>query len=99
MVAELSEIKDLASFIPLFLEGDALALYLEMKKSNQLYTKKIKCKLQEAFAQGMFDTYGRLKRVLWLGEQVDVFASEIRRLAGLSGWGREGFKKTVTLLQ
>ena len=30
LVAKLQKVSDLASFIPLYLEGDALALYLEM---------------------------------------------------------------------
>ena len=41
LVAKLMDIKDLASFIPLFLEGDAKALYLEMGESDQLDVKKI----------------------------------------------------------
>ena len=50
LVAKLTEIKDLASFIPLFLEGDALALYLEMSDEDQLKADKIKSRLKEAFA-------------------------------------------------
>ena len=96
-MAKLTEIKDLASFIPLFLEGDALALYLEMSDEDQLKADKIKSRLKEAFAQGTFDAYGRLKRVKWLGEQVDVFANEIRRLAGLAGWTGEGLERAVKL--
>ena len=37
LVAKLQKVQDLASFIPLFLHGDALALYLEM--SNALKNK------------------------------------------------------------
>ena len=49
------EIKDIASFIPLYLEGDALALYLEMSEIDQLDADKIECRLKEAFAQGSFE--------------------------------------------
>ena len=45
LVAKLMEIKDLASFIPLFLEGNALALYLEMSEEDQKDEGKIKSRL------------------------------------------------------
>lgn len=90
LVAKLMEIADLASFIPLYLEGDALASYLEMKESDQASAEKIKNRLKEAFTEGMFRAYGRLSCVRWTGEQVDAFANEIRRLAGLAGWKGEG---------
>ena len=35
LVAKLQNIADLASLIPLYLEGDALVLYLEMKEHEQ----------------------------------------------------------------
>lgn len=97
LVAKLMEIKDLASFIPLYLEGDALALYLEMKECDQLEAKKIESRLKSAFSQGTFEAYGRLRRLQWTGEQVDVFANEIRRLAGLAGWKGEGLERAVKL--
>ena len=79
------EIKDLASFNPLYLEGDALALYLEMREEDQTDVKKIENRLKEAFAQGRFEAYRRLMGLRWTGEQVNVFANEIRR----TGVGRE----------
>lgn len=97
LVAKLIEIKDLASFIPLFLEGDALALYLEMNESDQADAKKIESRLKTAFSQGMFEAYGRLRKLQWMGEQVDVFANKTRRLAGLAGWKGEGLERAVKL--
>lgn len=35
LVAELQKVSDLSFFIPLYLEDDALALYLEMSDSDQ----------------------------------------------------------------
>lgn len=90
LVASLMEIKDVASFIPLYLEGDAMALYLEMSEEDQKKVEKIESRLKEAFAQGRFEAYGKLKGLRWTGEQVDVFANEVRRLAGLAGWKGEG---------
>ena len=49
LVAILTEIKDIASFIALYLEGDALALYLEMSEVDQLDAGKIEDSLKEAF--------------------------------------------------
>lgn len=97
LVAKLMEIKDLASFMPLYLEGDALALYLEMSETDQLDAGKIEDRLKEAFAQGRFEAYGRLIGLKWTGEQVDVYANEIRRLAGLAGWKAEGLELSVKL--
>ena len=97
LVANLMEIKDVASFIPLYLEGDAMALYLEMSEADQTKVEKIEGRLKEAFAQGRFEAYGKLKGLRWKGEQVDVFANEIRRLAGLAGWKGEGLELAVKL--
>lgn len=97
LVARLMEIKDLASFIPLYLEGDALALYLEMSEEDQLKVEKIEDRLKEAFAQGRFEAYRKLTDLRWVGEKVDVFANELRRLAGLSGWKGDGLELAVKL--
>ena len=35
LVAKLKKTEDVASFLPLYLEGDALALYLEMRDEDQ----------------------------------------------------------------
>lgn len=97
LVAKLTEIKDLASFIPLYLEGAALALYLEMSEKDQTDVEKIEYRLKEAFAQGKFEAYRKLTGVRWTGEQVDVFANETRRLAGLAGWKGDGLELAVKL--
>lgn len=97
LVAKLMEIKDIASFMPLYLEGDALALYLEMSEGDQVDAGKIEGRLKEAFAQGRFEAYGKLKGLRWTGEQVDVYANEIRRLAGLAGWTGGGLELAVKL--
>lgn len=40
LVAKLKDVTDLASFIPLYLEGDALALYLELPEEAQKRCRK-----------------------------------------------------------
>lgn len=97
LVAKLQKISDLASFLPLFLEGDALAIYLEMKESDQTDADKIEARLKEAFTDGPFVAYRKLVQVKWTGEQVDVYANEIRRLAGLAGFTGESLERLVKL--
>ena len=97
LVAKLKNIDDLASFLPLYLEGDALLLYLEMSEADQKVGGKIESRLKEAFTDGEFTAYGKLGRAKWAGEQVDVFANEIRRLASLSGFDGVGLERTVKL--
>ena len=81
LVARLQKIPDLASFIPRFLEGDALALYLQLSKEDQLEADKIVVKLKMALMEGAaFSAYAKLRRMRWAGEAVDVHASNIWRL-------------------
>ena len=68
-----------------------------MSEVDQLDASKIKGKLEEAFAQGSVKSYGKLKGLRWTGGQVDVYAYEIRRLAGLAGWKGEGLELAVKL--
>ena len=97
LVARLSKIVDLAAFIPLYLEGDALAVYLEMSEDDQNKAMELERKLKEAFSDGQFIAYGKLVNMKWTGEPVDVYANEIRRLAGLSGLKGEGLETIVKL--
>lgn len=97
LVAKLQKITDVASLIPLYLEGDALAIYLEMKEKDQADADKIEATLKEAFTDGPFVAHGKLSRMRWTGEQVDVYANEIRRLAGLAGFTGDGLERMVKL--
>ncbi len=49
LVTRLQKVPDLASFIPLFLEGDAFALYLQLSDEDQPDADKIEAKLKTAF--------------------------------------------------
>lgn len=77
LVARQQCIDDLVSFIPLYFDGLALALYLEMEEKDQLSTEKIEDWLMEALAEGPFMAYGQLGKARWMDEQADVFADEI----------------------
>ena len=61
LVAKLQKVQDLASFIPLFLHGDALALYLEMSNEDQVRAEQIEMRLVMAFTKGPFEAYEKLK--------------------------------------
>ena len=78
LVAKLQKITDVASLIPLYLEKDALSLYLEMSESAQASADQIEARLKEAFTDGAFTAFGKLTQSKWTGEQVDVYANEIR---------------------
>ena len=97
LVAKLQKITDVASLIPLYLEKDALSLYLEMSESAQASADQIEARLKEAFTDGAFTAFGKLTQSKWTGEQVDVYANEIRRLAGLAGFEGVGLEKIVKL--
>lgn len=97
LVAKLKKISDLASFIPLYLEGDALALYLEMSDDDQSDSDKIVARLREAFTDGAFVAYAKLVKVKWTGQPVDVYANDIRRLAGLAGFAGVGLENVVRM--
>lgn len=97
LVAKLQKISDLASFMPLYLEGNALAIYLEMEEEDQANAAKIEARLTEAFSDGPFVAYRKLVNMRWTGEQVDVYANEVRRLAGLAGFTGASLEKLVKL--
>lgn len=90
LVAGLKDIKDLAKFVPLFLEGDALALYLQLNEDERSNYEDIEKRLLEAFTDTAFVAFSKLTQKRWAGEQVDVFVNELKRLGGLAGFsGRE----------
>ena len=62
LVARLQKVQDLASFIPLFLHGDALALYLEMNNEDLVRAEQIEMRLVTAFTEGPFEAYEKLKQ-------------------------------------
>ena len=79
------------------MEGDALALYLELGETEQLNVQSIEEKLKTAFADGPFEAYARLMKKRWIGETVDVYMTELRRLAGLAGFTGDGLETCVRL--
>ena len=60
LVARLQHVDDVASLLSLYLEGDALALYMEMKEEDQKDFSLIEAQLKETFMDGAFTTYRKL---------------------------------------
>ena len=74
--------------------------YLEMSEEDQKSKDKITERLLSAFTDSSFVAFGKLviKRCLrWLGEPVDVFANDMRKLARLAGFEGESLERLVRL--
>ena len=97
LVARLQHVDDVTSLLPLYLEGDALALYMEMKEEDQKDISLIKARLKKAFMDGAFTAYRKLTMVRWDGERVNVYVNKIRQLAGLAGFKGAGLERFTKL--
>ena len=63
LVARLQHVDDITSLLPLYLVGDALALYMEMKEEDQKDISLIEARLKEAFTDSAFTAYRKLTMV------------------------------------
>ena len=68
-----------------------------MSDSDQQSLDKIEGRLKESFSDRPFISYAKLANLKWNGESVDVYATEIRRLVGLSGIGGTGANVLIKL--
>ena len=90
LVARLRSIDDLATVIPLFLEGPAFALFDQIAEKDQGDAAQIEKVLLQAFAQDQFSAYESFRQRNWVaGETVDVYLADLRRLASLVGVGTD----------
>ena len=97
LVANLTGVNDVASFLPLFLEGGALAVYMEMTDESKAKIEDIKCALRDAFTDSQFTAYSKLRSRRWTGESVDVYANDVRKLARECGFVDAGLEHVVKL--
>ena len=84
LVVKLQKIEDVVTLILMYLKGNALVVYLEIGEKDQ--AESIVKRLKTAFSKGAFETYNKLRKVTWTGKPVNVYAAEIRWLAGLVGY-------------
>lgn len=85
IVADLRGVQDVPKLLPLFLEGPAFAVYNEMDSTEKNDLSAIKRTLTDAFSINAFSAYEQLIRRTWKDEPVDVYLSDLRRLAKLAG--------------
>ena len=86
LICELRGIKGLHAVVPLRLTGGAFPVYQQLPESAKRSYASIKEALTSAFAPDPYEAYEQFERKrLRHGEAVDVFVSELRRLAGLFG--------------
>ena len=97
-MARLQHVDDVASLLPLYLEGEALALYMEMKEEDQKDISLIEARLKEAFTEGTFTAYRKLTMVRWAGKRVNVYANKIRQLDGLARFEGAGWRGSQSWL-
>ena len=68
-----------------------------MGEKDQADAESIEKRLKMPFLKGTFEAYNKLRKVTWTGEPVDVYAAEIRWLAGLVGYTGQSLEKTVKM--
>ena len=94
---KLQLVDDVASLLPLYLEGDALALYMEMEEDNQKQIEQIEARLKEVFTNNVFAAYRKVTMIRWAGERVDVYANKIRQLVGLARFKGDRLERLTKL--
>ena len=97
LVASLTDVKDVAKLVPLYLEGGALSLYLELEESKKKDYSQLAAELLRAYSDSQFVSFSKLKAVKWTGETVEVYANNIRKLARGAGLKGEGLEQVVKL--
>ena len=85
------------TLLPLYLDRDALALYMEMEEEDQKDISLIEARLKKAFTDGAFTPYRKLTMVRWAGEWINVYANQIRQLARLPGFKGAGVERFMKL--
>ena len=61
MVAKLQKVEDLKTFVPLFLNGSAFALYEQLSKDVKDDYAKLKKELLTAFSKKIYSAYSQLR--------------------------------------
>ena len=93
-MVKLQKIDDRASPLSLYLEGDVLQLYLEMDDDQRTNIDLIEYWLKEAFSDGEFSAYTKLKLVRWAGNHMDVYTCKIQ-LSGRAGFTGQGLETAM----
>ena len=84
LIARIKGLTNLENVIPLFLEGSAYSLYAELSEADKLSVDAIKGKLINAYGLNPYVAYEQFMRRIWRDEPVDVYVTDLRRLARLA---------------
>ena len=95
MVMELQQVEKKETFMPMFLAGQALEVYLQLSQEQKADYERLVGALQAAFSPSPFSAYEELQqRHYRQGEAVDAYLADIKRLLALAG----GFKDPPDML-
>lgn len=84
LVAELQGVTNVEKFLPLFLSGGAFSVYESLEDDVRKDFAKLKMALVNAFSLNAYSAYETfVSRRYITGEPIDVYLSELRRLARL----------------
>ena len=88
LIAKLQGEENLAVLIPLFLEGAAYDVYMQLPTEQREDSDELTAALRMAFGMSPAMAFARLKsRVLISGESPDAFMADLRRLARIVARG------------
>ena len=94
LVCEMQKVKDVSHILPLFLEGAAFSVYDQLSDWKKRDATEIKQALIDAFSIDCFTAYEIFQsRKCKRDEPVDVFLTELKRLAKLAGVESENLIK------
>jgi len=80
-VAKLQNIKNMESFLPLFLSGGAFQVFQGLAEERKNSYEEVRKSLMKAFAIDQFMAYEEvMSRKLGAGESVDVYLADLTRL-------------------
>lgn len=85
MIVKAQKLKEEKMLLPMFLEKEALAVFLELGDEEKNCAEKIKDKLRRVFGENPYFAFKKLCDKKWMGEPIDVFVSDLRRLARCAG--------------
>ena len=72
LIVKLRSLDNEATILPMFLEGPALALYIELPDAVKTNAASLKNTLRDAFSVNPVRAYEEFSRKVWRDEPVDV---------------------------
>ena len=93
LVAKLTKVEDKALFLPLYLEGGALSLYLELREEERTDYNLLTKALTRAYCDSEFAAYSKFRAMKWTGGAVDEYYNEIRKHAKMQVLKEKGWSK------